>query len=447
MSHRKITNAAEESARKLKEMYLSVHERQLERDRQVNDLTSRLAQKLTFFSAFNLDQNIEKFQAASDALKQRESAVAQMKKNLFDVESEVKSAMAFADELDNEFDAIADLVEQKSAANVAVNEWRACLARLNDVVASHGEIKSEVDEKLKDFRNNKYFKYLLDAGFGTEEWSAGKLQAAAHRLAARVCDFKSNKQSYDMLNALLKASEQRVTEAAAKAEQRKVNVNDFLENTKLSAGYYQAQEDAERAALRVRELKSKAASILKELKKVANDTDSGYQKALKLVEAQINKMSNEELDRLVASTDVSLDDEILLEIRTLRSQIKRIKEEIKLDIPVERESKAQYQRAKEAEEIIRDRVKKSSDYRYRDIDVSSLITGYALGSLTSSDISRQVSRAESYSPSSSSSYSSSSSSSWGGSSSSSSSSFGGGGFSSSSSFGGDSGGFSTSDSF
>ncbi|MBQ69782.1 hypothetical protein CL689_07075 [Candidatus Saccharibacteria bacterium] len=442
MSHRKITNAAEESARKLKEMYLSVHERQLERDRKVHELTAKLGQKLTFFSAFNLDRNIDKFQAASAALKQRESDVAQMKRKLFDVESEIKRAMATADELDNEFDVIADLVEQKSVANAAVNEWRASVARLNDVVASHGEIKSEVEEKLKGFMENKYFKYLLEAGFGTEEWSAGKFRAAAHRLAARVCDFKNNKQSYDMLNSLLKASEQRVAEAAAKAEQRKANVNGFLENTKLSHGYYQAQEDAEQADLHVRALKSKAASILQELKKVANDSDSGYQKALKLVESQIDKMSDDELDRLVTSTEVAIDDEILLEIRNLRSQIKRIKEEIKLDIPVERESKEQYQRAKEAEEIIRSRVKTSSDYRYRNIDVSSLITGYALGSLSSSDISRQVSRAESYSPSSS-----SSSSSWGSSSSSSSSSFGGGGFSSSSSFGGDSGGFSTSDSF
>lgn len=442
MSHRKITNAAEESARKLKEMYLSVHERQLERGRKVHELTEKLGQKLTFFSAFNLDRNIEKFQAASAALKQRESDVAQMKRKLFDVESEIKRAMATADELDNEFDVIADLVEQKSVANAAVNEWRASVARLNDVVASHGEIKSEVEEKLKGFMENKYFKYLLEAGFGTEEWNAGKFQAAAHRLAARVCDFKNNKPSYDMLNSLLKASEQRVADASAKAEQRKVNVNDFLENTKLSHGYYQAQEDAEQAALHVRALKSKAASILQELKKVANDSDSGYQKALKLVESQIDKMSDDELDRLVTSTEVAIDDEILLEIRNLRSQIKRIKEEIKLDIPVERESKEQYQRAKEAEEIIRSRVKTSSDYRYRDIDVSSLITGYALGSLSSSDISRQVSRAESYSPSSS-----SSSSSWESSSSSSSSSFGGGGFSSSSSFGGDSGGFSTSDSF
>lgn len=439
MNHRKITDSAQKTVRKLKEEYLALNEEQKNTETRLSETKIHLGKLFSRLAVVNIESNLGAFEEAERSMKERQRNLVQMKNRLTSVEEKIKEALESSSLKNVALEKIGAQVEQAIVSSTEITVWRKALTDNELARNSYEEIGKEAEHKLTEFRNNKYFGYLLEAGYGSSDYRAGPIKKVAHRLAAMACDFPRNVKSYELLIALQKASAERYSNFSTYMASLEAAAQKTTQKMREKLGYYEVEDEAIQAEKTLNALKAQASSILSELKSASNNNDSAYKSVMKNIETNLLNMTPGELTALAESTDCAKDDALILQIGTLIEDIEVLKKNYVNQKEQSDKAKRVYELAHDAEKRIARAVRTSSDYSYRDFDVGALVTGYALGTITNNDITRTLDRAERYDPlpSYSSSSSSSDSGGFGGSS--------GGGFTSSSSIGG--GGFSTSDSF
>lgn len=447
MDARKISRAAEKKTREFKEDYLRDQEEAERLTRELKKTQSKLAEAFKQFSTLQLTSNISRFQEASRTMVAREQSIADMKRRLEDTEKSISKVLASLEEKTARFEAIADIVEAESNDNPSYREWQQAAQELELARQYDEEIQSEVTAKLKGFTDDPTFTHLLKLGFGTPSYQQKIWLTWAHQVMAKTCNFSQNVKTYQMLRTLSNASASKLDSYRSKASSLHVEAARHREFVEQRHGLQFATDDMDSSEALLKDLKEKARSILSEIKLAQRNEDANFKKSQKLIENEIMSMPIQKIKDLALTTESQIDDQLAKEIEGLRAHINTLYYQIESTKEKAASKQSTYEAAKRAEKRVANKLRSSSSYSYRGLDVDSLITGYALGTINSSAIDSAIERSERYTPTpSSSSFDidgfggggfSPSSSSGGG--------FGGGGFSSSSSSGG--GSFSTSDSF
>lgn len=447
MDARKISRAAEKKTREFKEEYLRDQEEAERLTHELKKTQAKLAEAFKQFSALQLNSNIGRFQEASRTMVAREQSIADMKRRLEDTERSISKVLSSLEEKTVRFEAIADIVEAESNDNPSYREWQVAAQELELVRQSDEEIQSEVTAKLKGFTNDQTFAHLLKLGFGTPSYQQKIWLTWAHQVMAKACSFSQNLKTYQMLRTLSNASASKLDSYRSKVSSLHVEAARHREFVEHRHGLQFATDEIDSSETLLKDLKEKARSILSEIRLAHRNEDANFKKSQKLIENEIMSMPIQKIKELALATESQIDDHLVKEIEGLRAHINTLYYQIESTKEKVASKQTIYEAAKQAEKRVANKLRSSSSYSYRGLDIDSLITGYALGTITSIAIDSAIERAERYTPTpSSSSFDiggfggggfSSSSSSGGG--------FGGGGFSSSSSSGG--GSFSTSDSF
>lgn len=447
MDARKIARAAEKKTREFKEDYLHEQEAVERLKHELKHSQSKLAEAFKHISALQLTDNVKRFQEASRTMSARERSIADMKLKLSDTEKSISKTILSLEEKTARFETILATVEEESYDNPSYRAWQHAAQELELVRQSDEEIQTEVTTKLKGFTTDQAFTHLLKAGFGTSLYQKKIWLAWAHNVMAKACNFLQNLQTYQMLQRLSEASASRLDSYRQKASSLQGDAARHRQFVEDSHGLELAKQEMESVEVFFNGLKAKASSLLSEIKVAQRNEDANFKKAQDLIEREIMSMPIQQIRELALATESPIDDSLVKEIEALRASINILHNQIEAAKENAAVKQSIYEAAKNAEKRVANKLRSSSSYSYRGLDVGPLITGYALGTLSTSAIDSAIERAERYTPTpSSSSFDiggfggggfSSSSSSGGG--------FGGGGFSSSSSSGG--GSFSTSDSF
>lgn len=306
---------------------------------------------------------------------------------------------------------------------------------------SRVEIKSECAGKM-DAYQQPVFVYLRAAKFGTEEYRSRFLIRALERWLAAKSNYLENASNYSMLSAMLAGVDERSRELKAEFEEADAALKRRVDSAMAAAGVPGQQGRLDAIRGKISDSKQTANVMHRRLSDFAAGRDSHSQRAHEILMRSMKGMSFTDIQDLVSRSASTRDDSAAAQLRSLNLQLENHRKDIpRLEAELEEAVNA-YERAKKLERNLRDSDYTSSGTRYRDdLDISSLIIGYMAGELSSSRVADQVRSSREVERHTT--YRSDDDNDRGG------FGFGGGGssFSTSGSIGGDSGSFSTSDSF
>jgi len=334
------------------------------------------------------------------------------------------------------------------------------------------EAQNEAAEKLPAYEKNRLFKYLLQRGFGAQQYNSGGLIKRMDSWVAKVVHFDENKQKYDFLLSmpeLMKEEVQKQEEVVEKLGTELREVEEPIE-TKYRLPLI-IQEGTILGATRdnlmaqIENLNVEQERYSAERKEMDSEKDPYHVQAVKDLKDYFKGEEIYRLKEMARKTPGTEDDRMCDRLQEIDLSVRDFKDKSKVTKKQRDELEEKVEGLKRISTKYRNKDYESGRSRFKSsFDVDEFLTGYMLGKYSEDQVWKEIKEKQefepepvyipsysspSYSSSSSSrrrsSSSSSSSSSWGGSfgggSHSSGGGFGGGGFSSGGGFGG--GGFSS----
>ena len=364
---------------------------------------------------------------------------------LLEIEAKIEAQVAVVDTLSQNLEAAERRVEQALAVNddylSAMEEKRALEATLAAFERQAAELRAEYEGKLPAYEAHAVYRYLKARGYGTPAYRAGKLVRWLDGWAAGQCNFTENRRQQALLEQMGPAIDARAKRLQEDLDGMLRLINRISADAENALGLTKDDQALEAAQARLTELKGQARTLRAALKNFADEEDEIARSIKDGIRAAMKNESKVALRRRIKRSESKEDDALLDQIDAIEATLSQHEARIDALQAKRRVIKENRDRAKRIERKMRERFRSGSQYRVdRRLDLEGLITGYALGTLSESQVLNQAAREirREDPPASSYGSSSSSSSSFGGSSS---------GFSSSDSFGGGGGSYSTSDSF
>jgi len=364
---------------------------------------------------------------------------------LIEVETKIEAQVAVVDTLSQNLEAAERRVEQVLAENddyLSAMEKKRVLEATRSAFERQGtELCAEYEEKLPAYEAHAVYRYLKARGYGTPAYRAGKLARWLDDWAAGQCNFAENCRQQALLEQMGPAIDARQSRIQGDLDGLLRLINRMSADAENAQGVTKEDQALEAAQARLLELKSQARTLRAAIKSFADEEDEIARNIKAGIRAAIKNESMVALRRRVKRSESKEDDALLDQIDALQATLPDHDDRIGVLEARRRVIDQNRDRAKRIERQMRDRFRSSSQYRVnRGLDLEGLITGYALGTLSESQVLNQAERGIRREDTPASSYSSSSSGS---------SSFGGsnGGYSTSNSFGGGGESYSTSDSF
>lgn len=311
------------------------------------------------------------------------------------------------------------------------------------------EVEGEANKKLPAFEQNKIFSYLLRVGYGTTQYSRQGLRKRLDSWVAEKVNFDENKKCYDFLKSMPEMMKQEVARRQEELDEVVLEMKGIESDVEKQHGLPKIVAQAEklmsqRQALIEQDKKQdeQYATYVNERGEIDGKKDPYHIQAVQQIKGFLQGEQIADLKSRARQTKGTEDDKIVDRIDSIDVEVRELKDKAKC-VRLERDTiSKRLDELRGVEKRFRSKDYEGSYSYFSDgFDVNTLLIGYMIGKMTSSDINKQIdssqhTRTPSYH--SSSDYSSSHRSS-----SSSSSGFGGfGGFSSGGGFGGG-GGFSS----
>ncbi len=291
------------------------------------------------------------------------------------------------------------------------SELRQQLAQTEQDIAGQAQRLARVAEELEDMaaaledkleQDPRYQQqiilheravYLKARGFGTAGYSSWALWRTLDRWLAKLCKFNENHASERTLLAMQEANEaaswQRDTHRGVQEAELARLQQEILATVDLSGlqqRRQQAQQDLEAG-------KARANALHERLEQFVNRQDKYFAKASELLAKQLAQMSNVTLERLAGQTTGAEDDELVLHLRDLRTELDELRVRIPLLEMRCRDAGSDYERAKQLERDMQADDHVSSQYNYsEDIDLPKLMAGFMQGGVSMDQIQQQMER-------------------------------------------------------
>lgn len=311
----------------------------------------------------------------------------------------------------------------------------------------------EAKKRLPDYERNELFNYLLERGFGTEEYHANPIARSLDGFVAKVIDYAGQKKDYDIITLLPEQMEKMMKQRRAALEELARSVSRYESQAAGKTGLAKVIADGtslgkSRDAImaEIDSLNSDYSSYVAERKSFDNGKDEYHTKALKKLKDYLKGYNITELKELARKTPGTEDDELVDKLERIDKKVRDLKDSAKETKAEINTSESRLEGLKDIESKYRRKDFESSrSYFSSGFDFNTLLQGYLLGRMDSSSLWHEIDHKQKFKEeeyhSSYRSSSSNSSSSYH----SSDSGFGGGGFSSGGGFGG--GGFSSGSGF
>lgn len=269
----------------------------------------------------------------------------------------------------------------------------------------HLEIREECMTKLAEFSKNPVYRYLVLAGFGTEEYASTGLIRFLDSWAAKQVNFIDNRANELTLLSMQKANESLQDEQLQAIVSLESKHHDLVSKARAAVGFDQLAVRHDAMLSQIGTAKNKAKSIKAELKAFADKDDPHFKRAAEIITQQLKAYSPAELLEQVKLTPDENDNLIADKVIGYQAAVTANKMHIANLESKRADAKKLQHRAKELESSLSTGYYRDSDYRYRDsLDVDSLVIGWMAGTLTQDSIEREVRSAreeipQTYSPS------------------------------------------------
>lgn len=277
-------------------------------------------------------------------------------------------------------------------------EYKSQAALLGEAVAvsahaavSYAELREECQTKLQAFQGDRLFLYLKGSEYGTDGYRRGTVLRAIDRRIARLCNFTHNLATEKTLLAMQEANEGANSMREANRAAQQAELSRFHDAALVVAGVPQLEDRLEQVRQALGAAKADANGLHQQLDSYAGKADQFFIKASALLAAQLADMSMESLMRHARSTSTPHDDELVDQVRSLRSELDALQSRLPLMERDCKQAERNYERAKHLERDLRSSHYTSDNYRYSDgMDLDSMLVGYMAGSLSHSQVVSEV---------------------------------------------------------
>lgn len=254
----------------------------------------------------------------------------------------------------------------------------------------HTDISDEVSRKQAEFKQNPLFSYLHGQAFGTAQYNSHGLRCRLDQWIARLVNYPTNRNSFDMLFAIEAESRRRHDEAKAALTTAALQRDKVMAGISDSLGIPQLLQAQAEIDARVRALKERARSIQDEIATFGRLEDPMYQKAVFKLADDLERQNVASLLQDALQTSGQGDDELVHSLTRLQASLKATEKQI-ASLTADRKARAEeVNRARQLERHLNDRYLYSSRYEYRGLDTGDLFTGYMLGQISLDSASREV---------------------------------------------------------
>jgi len=310
-----------------------------------------------------------------------------------DIAGQAQRLARVAEELEDMAAALEDKLEQDPRYQQQIILHERAVAQCAGAERSYKELRAECRRKLPAFQSDPFYLYLNARGFGTAGYSSWALWRTLDRWLAKLCKFNENHASERTLLAMQEANEaaswQRDTHRGVQEAELARLQQEILATVDLSGlqqRRQQAQQDLEAG-------KARANALHERLEQFVNRQDKYFAKASELLAKQLAQMSNVTLERLAGQTTGAEDDELVLHLRDLRTELDELRVRIPLLEMRCRDAGSDYERAKQLERDMQADDHVSSQYNYsEDIDLPKLMAGFMQGGVSMDQIQQQMER-------------------------------------------------------
>ena len=327
-------------------------------------------------------------------------------------------------------------------------------ARLQQNRQRVAEVEEEARTKLPAFTGNKLFRYLLQTGYGTENYRPGRLRRRLDTWVARKVSFTENKKCYDFLTSMPEMMGAEVERRQNELDKIVADMEKIESQIETQRGLPETVDSANRLISQRQEFISQDAEqdkryaiYARERAEIDSTKDPYHVKAVQNIKQYLKGESITQLKTIARKTPGTEDDRTVDIIDQIDRKVRELKDET---ITIRRERDLLEEKLSDIRSVEKRFRQRDYEGRYSTFsggfDINDLLVGYMLGKFSVNDINSKMDNSQhtqrssyhssgSYSSRGSSSSSSSSSSGFGGFSSfSSGGGFGGGGFSSGSGF-------------
>lgn len=267
------------------------------------------------------------------------------------------------------------------------------VAQCADAERSYKELRAECRRKLPAFQVDPFYLYLKARGFGTDGYSTWALWRTLDRWLAKLCNFAENHASERTLLAMQEANEaaswQRDTHRGVQEAELARLQQEILATVDLSI----LQKRRQQAQQALDAGKAGANALHERLDQFVNRQDKYFAKASSLLATQLAEMSNVTLERLAGQTTGVEDDQLVLHLRDLRTELDELRVRIPLLEMRCRDATSDYERAKKLERDLQADDHVSGQYHYsEDIDLQKLMAGFMEGGISMDQVQQLVER-------------------------------------------------------
>lgn len=376
---------------------------------------------------------LEHIEGAQEGIPDREAAVEKAENDLVAAEQKLRDVEA--------------QMNKAIEASSAVQEARKAL-RSSRLMATRAKEKADAaaaerDAKVQPYLTDPVFSYLVGIGFGKPEYAGIGFARLADQALAKLCRFSEARSNFNVLTQLPEFLGQHAVRMAQAVQEPQTKLDAALAKLEVEheiGGVRQtvqaARDRLQRSVERLEALNRRITDLINEKESYGRWTDPAFEAAKKSMRQILEKASIADLEALAKATESTQDDALVARVASLRKRLSAAEAELKEVAEAVDLRRLQCQRVDDLENRSRRKGWDSSNYTVRSSGVDDLLTGYTIGTLTSSDAWDRLERSVTHTPPSSPSYRSRDDDG-------SSGSIGGGGWNTSSSIGG--GGWSTTD--
>ncbi|MGY2235509.1 hypothetical protein ACW9ID_10860 [Pseudomonas gingeri] len=328
-------------------------------------------------------------------LEQRTQTEAELRQSLARTEAaialQVQAVAGVVDELEGLAAGLEQQLEQDPLYRQQAALLNESLARCAEADKSYKELRAECRAKLPAFQVDPFYLYLKGRGFGTDHYSGRAPWRSLDRWLARLCNFTENQASERTLLAMQEANEAASWQRDANRGIHEAEVERLRHAVVSGSDMSAMQVRRQQAQQAVDAGKAQANAIHERLQPFVTRQDSYFVKASELLAQQLADMSHVTLERLAGQTTGLEDDELVLRIRDLRTEL----DELRLRVPLLemkcRDATSDYERAKQLERELQSGEHISARYEYSDkIDLQALMVGFMGGGLSMDQVADQV---------------------------------------------------------
>ena len=271
-------------------------------------------------------------------------------------------------------------------------------ARLQQHKKRVEEVEGESSKKLPTFEKSKIFSYFLRNGYGTTEYQRRGLRKRLDSWAAEKINFDENKKCYDFLKSMPEMMKQEVARRQEELDNAVLEMKNIESRVEKQHGLPEIVGRAE-GLMNKRQIvieKDKKqdeqyVTYVKEREEIDSKKDPYYIQAVQQIKSFLKGEKIADLMSKARQTKGAEDDRLLGRIDNIDAKIRELKDRAKHTMSDRDSISKKLDEIRGIEKRFRSRDYEGSCSYFPDsFDVNELLTGYILGKVTSSDITKQI---------------------------------------------------------